>query len=116
MTNEQIAHVCHDANRALCATHGDLSQPPWDEAPAWQRESAIHGVEFCQSHQDAPASANHDSWLREKLAAGWTYGPVKDAVAKTHPCLVPFEQLPSEQQAKDALFKAVVGALAGHAR
>ena len=112
MDNQLIAKVCHDANRALCTTHGDLSQVPWEEAPEWQRQSAIHGVEFCRANMDAPASANHDSWLKEKLDTGWKYGPVKDAEKKEHPCLVPYEQLPVEQQKKDALFKAIVAALA----
>lgn len=107
-----IAKVAHDANRSYCATHGDMSQVPWEDAPEWQQQSAVAGVEFCLANRDAPASANHDSWLRHKLDAGWTYGPVKDAEKKEHPCLVPYEQLPVEQQKKDALFKAIVAALA----
>jgi hypothetical protein len=46
------------------------------------------------------------------IADGWTYGPVKDAAARTHPLLVPFAQMPAEAQAKDRLFIAVVRALA----
>jgi hypothetical protein len=50
--------------------------------------------------------------LKEKVDNGWVFGEVKDAEAKTHPCIVPFEQLPVEQQAKDYLFKGIVHALA----
>ena len=60
---------------------------------------------------DLPASASHESWMREKLEAGWIYGPVKDPDVKQHPCLVPFDELPVEQQMKDVLFIAVVRAL-----
>jgi hypothetical protein len=49
--------------------------------------------------------------MKAKLSQGWRYGEVKDAVAKTHPCMVPFEQLPVEQQAKDRLLLAIVKAL-----
>ncbi len=112
MTVEQIAKVCHEANRALCEALGDLSQAAWADAPDWQRKSAINGVQFVLDYPDAPASASHESWLAEKAADGWTYGPVKDAEKKEHPCFVPYEQLPREQQAKDHLFKAVVSALA----
>jgi len=108
---EAIAKVCHEANRAYCATLGDSSQVPWDGAPAWQRVSAVKGVEFNLANPDAPPSASHDSWLREKEATGWKYGPVKDAEKKEHPCFVPYEQLPEEQRKKDALFKAIVAAL-----
>lgn len=111
MTAEEIAGVCHEANRAYCHAIGDDSQPPWSEAPAWQRESAINGVRHALGNRDAKPSDSHESWLAEKKAAGWQYGPVKDPVAKLHPCCVPYDALPPEQKRKDALFLAVVRAL-----
>jgi hypothetical protein len=113
MTHEQIAKVAHEANRSYCEAIGDPSQKPWDEAEPWQRESAIAGVAFAESHPGAGDSAQHDAWMADKLKAGWTHGPVKDADAKTHPCLVPFGKLPPEQQAKDRLFRLIVRALSG---
>lgn len=107
-----IARVCHEANRAFCAGLGDHSQPSWEDAPQWQVDSAKVGVEFNLANPDAPASASHDSWLAQKDAEGWKYGPVKDPEKKEHPCFVPYEELPQEQQAKDHLFKAIVAALA----
>lgn len=109
---ERIAATCHQANKALCAAFGDLSQVDWNEAPQWQRDSAIAGVKFCTENPTAPPSANHDSWLEEKRRTGWRYGLVKDADAKTHPCFVPYDELPPDQKAKDYVFKAIVGALA----
>jgi hypothetical protein len=112
MTIEQIARICHEANAALCDGLGDHSQTSWDDAPEWQRTSAVSGVRFHFENPDAPANASHERWMREKLESGWRYGQVKDAEARTHPCIVPFEQLPPEQQAKDYLFRAIVHALA----
>jgi hypothetical protein len=106
-----IAEACHEANKALCEAYGDTSQAHWKNAPQWQRDSALNGVDFCIDHPDAPPSANHDSWMAEKLAAGWVHGAVKDPEAKTHPCIVAYGQLPPEQKAKDYVFKAIVGAL-----
>lgn len=111
MTGIDIAKVCHEANRALCDGLGDFSQKPWDDAPQWQRDSAINGVKFNLNNPAAPASASHNSWLEEKRLAGWKFGPEKDAGLKEHPCFVPYEELPKEQQAKDHLFKAIVAAL-----
>jgi hypothetical protein len=111
MALEDIARVCHETNRAYCATLGDPSQPAWESAPVWQRESAIKGVMFTLANPTAPASASHDSWLEEKRATGWKYGPVKDPERKEHPCFVPYEELPLEQRRKDHLFQAVVRAL-----
>ncbi len=112
MKNEDIAIICHEANKTYCETIGDDSQKHWAEAPEWQRESAIKGVEFNLLNPDATASASHDSWLAEKEANGWKYGEVKDEKEKTHPCYVPYEELPDEQKAKDYLFKGIVTSLA----
>jgi hypothetical protein len=108
----EIARVCHEVNRAYCQALGDTSQVAWEQAPEWQRQSAIVGVEFNLANPDAPPSASHDSWLAEKTRDGWKYGPVKDADKKEHPCFVPYDELPVEQKAKDYLFKATVAALA----
>ena len=106
--NVLIAKVCHNVNKAYCESIGDNSQPAWEDAPDWQKQSAIKGVEFHQSNPNSKPSDSHNSWLAEKVANGWVYGPVKDADKKEHPCMVPYEELPKEQQTKDALFIAVV--------
>lgn len=112
MNNEFIARVCHEANRAICEAAGDFSQKTWDQAEEWQRSSAIAGAMFALANPDAPASAQHDAWSYAKSKDGWVYGTTKDAAAKTHPCLVPFDQLPFEQKVKDFVFKAIVKAIA----
>lgn len=108
-----VAQVAHEINRAYCAALGDASQPAWFEAPGWQQRSAINGVLFHLRNPDAGPEASHTNWLQEKAAEGWTYGESKDPEAKTHPCIVPFDELPVEQQAKDYLFRAVVHSLVG---
>lgn len=112
MDVQKIAEVCHEVNRAYCASLGDLSQPAWADAPDWQRASAVTGVEFSIANPNAPPSASHESWLAEKQRDGWKYGEVKNPEAKEHPCFVPFDELPQEQRAKDYLFQAVVRSLA----
>jgi hypothetical protein len=106
-----IARVCHEANRAYCQTLLDFSQEIWGESPKWQVDSAIHGVQYHLDNPDSKAEDSHNSWLAEKKADGWVYGETKDADVKTHPCMVPFEDLPKEQRAKDHLFLSIVRAL-----
>lgn len=106
-----IAKVAHEINRAYCEALGDNSQPAWEQAPNWQRDSAINGVRFHLDNPNASPSHSHESWLAEKAATGWKYGPVKDPEAKEHPCFVPYDELPVEQRAKDYLFRAVVHVL-----
>lgn len=111
---DSIAKVCHEANRTYCLTLGDKSQQSWDDAPAWQRDSARNGVNFhlaalLQGKEPTP-SASHDSWLEEKRGDGWRYGPTKNPDTKEHPCFVPYEELPVEQRLKDYIFSAIVKA------
>jgi hypothetical protein len=104
---EAIARVAHETNRAYCQSLGDHSQPAWQDAPGWQKESARMGVDLHLSGDFGP-EASHVAWMQQKLDEGWSYGPVKDPEKKEHPCMVPFADLPREQQAKDYIFRAVV--------
>ncbi len=110
MKLEAIARITHEANRALQIETGDPAiSPPWDDAPPWQRDSAVDGVR--KAIEGATPEHLHQSWCQFKRADGWRYGPVKDAAAKTHPCLVDYAILPADQKLKDDVFSAVVAAL-----
>lgn len=111
MEKVQIARVCHEVNRAYCKALGDDSQPAWEDAPDWQKESALLGVDLHLNNPNAGPEASHQSWMAQKVKDGWIYGVVKDPDKRTHPCLVPFSELPVDQQAKDFIFRAVVHAL-----
>jgi hypothetical protein len=111
MSIEDVARVAHEINRAYCQGIGDDSQPEWHLAPDWQKESAVTGVKLHLENPAAGPEASHESWMAEKLAAGWVYGELKDAEKKTHPCLVPFAHLGLAQQAKDYVFRQVVHSL-----
>ena len=111
MTLEGIARVAHEANRAYCASIGDHSQKPWDEAEDWQQQSAMAGVLAILGGEVTSPEGSHEGWCNKRHAQGWRWGPVKDTEAKEHPCMVPYELLPEEQRAKDRLFFAIVEAL-----
>jgi hypothetical protein len=53
----------------------------------------------------------HGQWMALKEIEGWTYGPIKDEQLKTHPCMVPYADLPEHQKVKDHLFSAIVDTL-----
>lgn len=111
LTVLQIAMVCHQANKAWCEANDDNSQKDWQEAEDWQRESAITGVIYRIGNPNKSYDAQHNAWLEDKKKDGWVYGEVKDTEAKTHPCMVSFEELPEFQKKKDALFCAIVDCL-----
>ena len=47
-------------------------------------------------------SANtHEVWAKKRMDEGWTYGPERNDESKTHPCLVPYDELPEEEKEYD---------------
>ena len=115
MNRETLARAAHEINRAYCAALGDISQPVWEDAPKWQKDSAFAGVDMHLANPDATPEASHESWLEQKTKDGWKFGPVKDAKKKEHPCFCAYRELPAEQKAKDYLFRAVVHTLKNEA-
>lgn len=43
----------------------------------------------------------HEVWSAGRMAEGWKYGEKRDDEAKTHPCLVPYEELTEEEKEYD---------------
>jgi hypothetical protein len=109
---EAIARVAHEANRAWSAAWGQEVQPAWDEAPEWQVQSTRISITDLLANPSITGRDVHDLWLRQKSDAGWCFGPVKDPGLKTHPSMVPYDDLSDIEKAKDILFRAIVLSLA----
>ena len=68
-----------------------------------QYESLLQGVKFGLQNLDMTPEQNHENWCRCKTEQGWVYGEVKDFEKKTHPDLVPFDELPKIEADKDIM-------------
>lgn len=110
ISDEKLAEICYSTNKAYCENSGDLSFVDWVDAPQWQRDTCINGVQFHRANPDTTPEQSHVNWLKEKEKDGWVYGVVKDPDKKEHPCMVPYFSLPQSQQFKDHLFTAVIHA------
>lgn len=111
-SDEQVARVCHEANKALQYIHDDPApSQPWDCELPEVRQSVIEGVRLARD--GCTPERHHQAWMDYRLARGWTYGPEKDPAARTHPCLVPWERLPLAERDKNRVFLAIVQALDG---
>ena len=45
--------------------------------------------------------SNHDTWAKNRIEEGWTYGPNRDDIKKQNPCIVSYENLPEEEKNYD---------------
>ena len=43
----------------------------------------------------------HEVWAEMRIKQGWKYGEQRNDELKTHPCLVPYEDLPEEEKEYD---------------
>lgn len=104
----RAAMAAHEANRALQIACGEDPSPHWKDAPEWMRQSSFDGALNVARTPGITPEASHANWCETRRAAGWTYGDIKSETSKTHPNLVPWDDLPPEQKAKDVAFVNVV--------
>lgn len=110
-TPEQIARVAHAALRAWQIEHGDAHPSRcWEETSEHARRITLEGVRGFLAG-DTPRDS-HARWVANKQADGWTYGPCKDSDAKTHPCMVAYDDLMEHERVKDGIMYGIVQAMA----
>lgn len=109
---EQIAQVCHEANREITRMIGDVPvQAPWTEITDDMRVSTISGVKWALENPLATSAERHWHWVKTKQQQGWVHGSERDEAKKTHPAMVVWTDLGESVKRKDDLFGAIVRAL-----
>jgi hypothetical protein len=110
-TDLQIAETVHAVNGVLQQVNGEAHrQPPWELLTAAERERVLSLVR--QFRFGAIPRQVHERWCEAMAEAGWSYGEVWSAEARTHPNLVPFEELGYRQRVKDRMAQQVVMVMA----
>jgi hypothetical protein len=59
------------------------------------------GARFDAGEIERLAALEHERWMRDEAAAGWTYGPVRNDEAKKHPSMRPYAEISPEEKDKD---------------
>lgn len=101
------ACVVHAANNEYRRLIGEPLRPEFGELPDEQAESLMEAI---ANVGDTQPGESHERWCTARTAQGWVWGEEQDEEAKTHPNLVPFSELPEEQQFKDHLFLGIAKA------
>ena len=107
----EIAELCHEANKAYCELIGDYSQVHWDKAEDYQHEGIFNSIVNRIADPKMTHKDGHKEWMKFRELDGWVYGKVKDTKKKTHPCMIPYDELPPSQQTKDYIFHSIVKAM-----
>lgn len=99
-TWEQLPETLKEANRQqanrihrLLETAGYRIYPLQD----WDAGTRT----FSKNEIEKMACLEHDFWCQAKEADGWVYGKSRDEKDRTHPDLVPWEELPESEREKN---------------
>ncbi len=103
---QRRAEFVYDAARlAAIAAKAPVIPVPWGDREPDFREQFLKVIERQMGPQRSSSPEElHGSWMQAYYAMGWVHGENHDPEEKTHPDLVPYEQLGKLEQDKDAVF------------
>lgn len=71
-----------------------------------QRSRRIEAMKKCAAEATSD-SDRHEAWMKMHVESGWVYGDTFDPAKKTHPNLLPWEQLPATTRSKARIFDVI---------
>jgi len=101
ITKDKIEFIAAFRHFAWCCYQMGAGQEFNEVINQDQLESLKQGVEYALKNPGMSAEENHENWMKMKESQGWNYGPVKDFEKKTHPDMIPYDNLPEVEKRKD---------------
>ena len=107
--NQRRAVFVYEAARlAAAAADAPIVPEHWNSRTQAFRDQFLDVIEMmCGPDRKMSPAELHADWVKAYEVMGWRYGPVRDVVARTHPDMVPYDQLGQLEQDKDAVFIAL---------
>lgn len=108
LTERRARFVYNAALLQAIAVDAPVVPESWDERDDAFRTQFREVIERQMGVMRSGSPAElHGGWVQAYIDMGWIYGPLRDVEAKTHPDMVPFDQLDKREQDKDAVFIAL---------
>jgi hypothetical protein len=100
--------VYEAARLAATAAVAPIVPAPWDEREEDFKEQFLKVIERqCGPNRSSSPEELHGSWMQAYYDRGWVCGEKYDAEKRIHPDLVPYNDLGTLEQDKDAVFVAL---------
>jgi hypothetical protein len=106
---ERRAQFVYDAARlAAQAAEAPVIPEPWTsrEEPFRTQFRDVINRQCGPDRKNSPEEL-HQDWVNAYQQMGWRHGETRDPVAKTHPDMVPYDQLGQLERDKDDVFVAL---------
>jgi RyR domain-containing protein len=109
MTDDRRAKFVYEGARlAAIAAGAPVIPAPWIEREPAFRAQFLEVIERqCGPDRSTSPEELHGDWVAAYEEMGWYYGAMYDPVSKTHPDMVPYDQLGQLEQDKDSVFVAL---------
>ena len=107
--DERRAWSVYEAARlAASAALAPIVPEPWAQRDEAFRSQFIEVIRReAGPNRKADPRELHEDWVRAYEAMGWQYGPERDPERRTHPDMVPYDDLGQLERDKDAVFVAL---------
>lgn len=112
-TDLHVALVCHEANKGIQQVqrfNGDedaVTAALLVDLHPDLLAAAVESSRATRAGEIANARGRHEHWARFLAERGWRQGP-RHREAKTHPMLVPWEDLPRAERDKNRVLLGIV--------
>jgi len=109
--NEKRAIFVYEGARlhAICLGCPVIPKP-WNKRSPEFRDQFINLIsDLCSGKRSFDNFEEaHNSWMKKYLEMGWRYGYKYDPEKKTHPDLVPYNELDPKEKIKDTVFLVLI--------
>jgi len=100
--------VYEGARIAAIAAEAPIVPEPWPMREDDFRLQFLDVIERqCGPNRCSSPEELHDDWVKAYEKNGWRYGPVRDREKRTHPDMVPYDDLGQLERDKDSVFVAL---------
>lgn len=94
LLERQTIFIYEAARLQAAAVNAPVVPEPWSARDEKFRTQMLENVaQMMGPDRFTDPEAAHDSWWEAYRRMGWTYGQVRDTEKKTHPDMVPFNEL-----------------------
>ena len=108
LTERRARFVYEGARLAAIAANAPIVPVSWEEREEPFKEQFLEVIERqCGEQRSNSPEELHGSWMQSYITMGWKYGEEYSRENKTHPDLVPYNQLGQLERDKDSVFVAL---------
>ena len=105
LVDRRAEFVYEAARIAAIAAMAPVVPVPWTEREDDFREQFLAVIKRqCGPQRLESPETLHENWVQAYLKMGWVHGEIYDKAVRSHPDLVPYDQLGQLERDKDEVF------------